>query len=87
MGKDDELRLAQGTAGELRFEIGRQLPLEAEAELALELDHAAKGSEPSEVLRRRLWGSLWGSPTPKRADFGGLDRMTPRNDKEPKALD
>jgi tetratricopeptide (TPR) repeat protein len=32
-----------------------------------------------------LWGSLWGSPTPKRADFGGLGRMTAANEKEPKA--
>ncbi len=36
---------------------------------------------------RPVWGSLWGSLTPKRADFGGLERTTGINKKEPKALD
>ena len=33
-----------------------------------------------------VWGSLWGSLTSKRADFGGLGRTTGSNEKEPKAL-
>jgi hypothetical protein len=38
----------------------------------------ATGSSP-------LWGSLWESPAPKRANFGGLGRMTTGDEKEPKA--
>jgi hypothetical protein len=34
-----------------------------------------------------LWGSLWGSLTPKRADFGGLGRISGTNEKEPKAAE
>jgi hypothetical protein len=30
-------------------------------------------------------GKLWGSLTPKRADFGGLGRITAANEKKPKA--
>jgi hypothetical protein len=32
-------------------------------------------------------GKSVGSPSPKRADFGGLDRMTSPYEKEPKAAD
>jgi hypothetical protein len=34
-----------------------------------------------------VWGSLWGSPTPKRAVFSVLKRIVAANEKEPKALD
>src|SRR6266540_6399550 len=34
-----------------------------------------------------VWGSLWGSPARKRAEFGGLGRMRATNEKEPKASD
>jgi hypothetical protein len=42
------------------------------------------------IVERRsglVWGSLWGSLTPKRADFSVLKRKPRRNKKEPKALD